>query len=357
MKAMAGKADQRPAYLYIDILRCTATYLVIALHCIASYFASSSLFGTPVWWVCNVVNSITRMGVPLFFMVSGFLLLSDKRELDIPSFYAKRLKKVLIPFLCWDIIYFLENCYLQAQPLDFRQFLLELLAQRGSKYHLWFIYKIIAIYLLIPFLKKILNHCKLREQILLLLVVMLQPTIFPFINTVQSAVHIDFGSLIEGRIGFFILGYILGTYDFSSLQKRILYLGGIVGFLLNIWGSFYYSSPQEMNLVFNDGCALTHFLTAGAFFLWVKEHCGTTGSNTGVIPRLSRRISELSYGIYLSHVLLLDCFIYYVRGLPNALGASRSILVFFAGTALCSTLLAFLLSKSTRLRKLLVSGF
>lgn len=31
MKAMAGKADQRPAYLYIDILRCTATYLVIAL--------------------------------------------------------------------------------------------------------------------------------------------------------------------------------------------------------------------------------------------------------------------------------------------------------------------------------------
>ncbi|MDR3278327.1 MAG: acyltransferase family protein [Oscillospiraceae bacterium] len=66
---------------YINYLRVLAIFLVVGLHCIAPYIVSVPLFDTPVWWFCLVTNAFFRAGVPLFLMISGFLLLRD----DTPS--------------------------------------------------------------------------------------------------------------------------------------------------------------------------------------------------------------------------------------------------------------------------------
>lgn len=143
-------------YAYIDLLRCLAAFLVILLHCIAGYTGNTALFGTRTWWACDIINSFARMGVPLFFMVSGFLLLSSEKTDCVQTFYKNRVSRLCVPFLFWDIVYYFESCVLEGRSPGLLPFLNELTRQ-GSKYHLWFVYQIMALYLLMPFLKSLFN--------------------------------------------------------------------------------------------------------------------------------------------------------------------------------------------------------
>ncbi len=149
-------------YAYIDLLRCLAAFLVILLHCIAGYTGNTVLFGTRTWWACDIINSFARMGVPLFFMVSGFLLLSSEKTDCVQTFYKNRVSRLCVPFLFWDIVYYFESCVLEGRSPGLLPFLNELTRQ-GSKYHLWFVYQIMALYLLMPFLKKIVDGSTRRE--------------------------------------------------------------------------------------------------------------------------------------------------------------------------------------------------
>lgn len=341
---------------YMDVLRCLGMYLVILGHCTSGTLATPSMFGTAVWWICDILGSVFRMGLAIFFVLSGALLLPNDQTLDALPFYAKRLKRLLVPFLCWDIVYFLENAVLQGRIPDPAQFLTELLTLRGSKYHLWFVYKIISIYLILPFLKRALDHCGLREQLLFLLVVLIPASILPLVNLLPF-VQIDlFGAPIDGRVGYFIMGYILVRETPPPWVKRLLYGGGACSVVLDVLGNYWLSSPEKLNLWFSDGCALTHFLETGAVFLLARDLFGG-GSECPArkaVCTLAGRLSKLSYGIYLCHVLFLDAAIRLLAG--TSLGASRKIVFYFAFTAACATAAAWLLSKSRPLRRLFV-GF
>ena len=344
-------ADQRlqetSRFAYMDLLRCGALYLVVLLHCINYTLTDPSLVGTLVWWLCDILNSAARMGVPLFFMISGALLLPDRRTLEPLSFYAKRLGRLLLPFLCWDILYFLENAYLQAQPPRLEQFFVELLTARGSKFHLWFVYKIVSIYLLLPFLKRILDHCHVREGLILLTVILLQPSILPLINLLPG-IEIDlFGPPIDGRVGFFVLGWLLTRQDLPAWVRRMFYIGAVPAFLLNILGNGWLSAPGRLNFWFNDGCALTHFFTAGAVFLLAKEHLRLSGRPAA----LFRRVSDLSYGIYLAHALFLECLVWLLR--PMGLGTALTNALCFAATSVTATAFIWLVAKVKPLGRLL----
>jgi surface polysaccharide O-acyltransferase-like enzyme len=104
------------------------------------------------------------MGVPLFFAISGYLLLSDSRTLDIKSFYKGAYRGYLCPLFIWDILYFTAKCIITGQELRVGLFFTELLLQ-GSQYHLWFVYKLAGLYLLAPFLKRMLTTARQDRQV------------------------------------------------------------------------------------------------------------------------------------------------------------------------------------------------
>lgn len=339
---------RREISAYMDLLRCMALYLVVLLHTIADTYANPDLVGTAVWWGCNILNSAARMGVPLFFMLSGALLLPDPRTLDPLPFYRMRFRRLLLPFLCWDIVYFLENAWLQAPSP--RQFLVELLTLRGSKYHLWYVYKIASIYLLLPFLKRALDHCRRRDQWLLLGIILLPASVFPLIDLLPGIGLDLYSAPIDGRVGFLLLGFLLTQETPPPRARRLLYAGGVLAFLLNIFGNYWLSSPGQVNLWFNGGCVLTHYLTAGAVFLLVKEHAKMPPA----LGRLCRRVSSLSYGVYLAHALFLDVCIRLLGGL--SLGTTLTLALSFLLTSCAATVFIWLVSFCKPLRRLLAGG-
>ena len=336
-----------PSTTYLYFLRVFSILLVILLHCVNPYLTNAALFGGRTWWICNVLNSITRAGVPCFFMMSGFLLLRDPRTLQIGAFYKKRLPRILIPLLVWNVLYFFYYRLMNGQPVDITDLIGEIL-DFGTAYHLWFVYTIFGIYLLLPFLKRIVDGCTPKQLWWFTLLLFFTGTIRPLLNQFLPVYIHLFEPLAEGYIAFFLLGYLLGSSALDRELRAAVYCGGAAGLLLGVWGNWYFSAPDALNLVFNGGYQINHVLAASALFVFFKQ------LHWERLPRLcnaAKAWSGRTFGVYFIHVLAMDLC---GRFVPAALTPCGVIVWTFLFTVLTSAAAAWLISRTGRFSRLLM---
>ena len=290
------------SFQYLNLLRILAILFVILLHCLTPYINSVGLFNTKTWWFSNIANAFVRSGVPLFFMISGYLLLSSKSTLHISRFYQKRFSRVLVPFLIWHAIYFLYYAVTNRTDISVSAFFQSLFV-RGSAYHFWFVYTLMGIYLLLPYLKRIVDHCTMKQLWGLLCIISFTGTIRPFLNTVTPFYMFLFEPLMEGYIAFFLLGYLLGKVDMTRKIRFLIYALASVGASITIIGNYLYSSHEEINLYFNGGYQLGHFLCATGIFVFAKY---SREIKISFLQSAIATLSSVTYTMYLCHVLILD---------------------------------------------------
>ena len=217
---------QRAAYL--DFLRCFAIFSVLLLHTLVPVVTNTGVCGAPSWKLCVALDALTRVGVPLFFMLSGYLMLSREGTRQIGPFYRKNLPKLGIPLVVWNLIYYGGSLLMRGETFRLRDFLAGLLNQ-GHSYHMWFVYTLLGIYLLCPFLKRMTEGCS-GNQLLLLVGIILFPTaIQPILNLAQPVYIHLFGPLMEGYLGYFLLGYWLGGRKLTPRARRLVYVLGAGG--------------------------------------------------------------------------------------------------------------------------------
>ena len=186
---------------YLDALRCLAILLVIALHVTAPIMVSPTLAQTNTWLACMVLDPLVRVGVPLFLMISGCLMLDDPRSREITPFYKKQLPKLLIPLVVWNGIYFAVAVLTGSQPLSLSVFL-QLLLGQGVKYHMWYIYMLLGIYLICPFLRRLIETCTPRQILLLFGIILFSSTLRPALNQILPFQVVLFGPMLEGLVGY-----------------------------------------------------------------------------------------------------------------------------------------------------------
>ncbi len=293
---------------HLDLLRIFASFCVILLHVISPLHGDLSYFGTRLWHAVNILNEIARTGVPLFLMLTGCLLLGAPETADFGKFYRRRLTRILIPFLIWDALYYVLPCIFSGGRLSLRTFFDELLVQ-GSAYHLWYVYALAGIYLLLPFLSRALTDCTNRQIFWLALLAAFPGAIRSFLNlTTPLAIHL-FDPLLEGYFGYVILGYWLSRIRLSRLTAWAIPLCGIGGCAMGVLHNYFRSSPAGLDLYFNGGYNLNHYLLAAAIFLLARHLRLPDAPRLG---RLLHRISALTYTVYLAHVMVLSLLVKYL---------------------------------------------
>jgi probable poly-beta-1,6-N-acetyl-D-glucosamine export protein len=93
-------------------------------------------------------NQIVRFSVPLFLLISGFVLELNFKDSTL-DFYKKRFSKILIPYLVWSIIY-----YLFVYKYDKDNFIHTILIGSAS-YQLYFIPTLCVFYFIFPVIHKL----------------------------------------------------------------------------------------------------------------------------------------------------------------------------------------------------------
>lgn len=284
---------------YVDAVRVFAMIMVILLHCICDYSNYSGNFGRPLWWITAFLNEITRTGVPLFFMISGFLLIDSVDTSNIGEFYKKRFAKIAVPFLIYYVFYY---CYFRirgGRSLLSTEFFAQLV-NSGSAYHLWFVYSLLFLYLFIPFIKMIVEKSTLKMLVVFFVLTCFQTTLKPLLNILfDGRLYFFFAEDgIVGYMGYAILGYILGKYAIKW-DKVIIALGILAVPVFAVIN--FYGAMKGNGFVFSGGYTINHYIEAAGIFLLFKRLNIRKNKGLGLL-------SVLSFRAYLIHVFVIEQF-------------------------------------------------
>lgn len=137
----------------IEFIRVFAIFMTVMIHVSNFYINSFSKISASYFNIAVVYNSLSRICVPLFFMVSGIFLI--KQVFNFKSYYQRVLKYTLI-LAVWSIIYFLFNNEWKIKGLK-KAIANSFLNANETSRHLWFMYAILGIYIALPFIQ---NMCK-----------------------------------------------------------------------------------------------------------------------------------------------------------------------------------------------------
>jgi surface polysaccharide O-acyltransferase-like enzyme len=214
---------------------------------------------------------------------------------------------------------------------------------------MWFVYAIIGLYLLTPFLKRAADTLTDKELLSAFFVVILATTIAPFINVLTPIYIYLFDPPMNGYYSYFILGYILGKRELSKRLRICVYTGGILGFVIGCWGNVSWSSGESINLIFNMGYALPNYLTAAAIFVFFKRN--TEKLIKGMTAKIALRLSSVSFGVYWIHVAILEIL---TGLLLPSLSPAGVIAINFVITTAISTMATLLMSKIPIVNRLLM---
>ncbi len=348
---MVAKDEKRE--IWLDWLRVTACFLVMATHSCEPFYlggeGSLILTRTDALWV-SVLNVIPRAAIALFIFTSSYL----QFPLHYPTgeFFRRRAVRILIPFVFWSIVYAL----VWGEPVqNFKDLLLNFNYAAG---HLWFVYMLIGVYLIMPLLSPWAEKVGKRE-LQIYLCIWIFTTLIPLIRQwvggpapvvygpsgiPNAAKYPLWGEASWNTYGLFyylsgFIGYLLLGLYFRKFVGRIswgktlaiaipAFLVGFFicsgGFLHHVWldskNYFPVEGPVGMAALWegpwlNDtfGVAL---MTLGWILVFRKIETGGRFYEKVLLP-----VSKASYGMYLSHMLLLGIISAWLR---SALGIGEA---------------------------------
>ncbi|PST90011.1 hypothetical protein C9I87_15985 [Photobacterium iliopiscarium] len=317
---------------WVNNLRVIAIFAVVLLH-VAAPFVVSNIHGSYDWWAGNIYDSITRWSVPVFVMISGYLLLN--KDEDNIVFFKKRFNRVIKPLLFWSLLFSLWVLLKgEMKGLDSKELIISIIKDfllGKPYYHLWFIFMIPFLYIITPYLKKIINNSSKKEFLFLMLfcfVLSMLNQVFDFFGN-HSLVLFSNGFL--PFIGYYLLGGYIGKYK-PEANVLICLTVLIASILITISGSYYLSYDYFYSyLSFN-----TVIASIAAFFIIMK--CFKFDIKL-------KELSDCSFGIYLIHPIVIDFF---SLALKHKLLNVMNIYLFIPLTACIVFFISYLLIKTMR---------
>lgn len=276
----------------VDLTRAVAISLVVLLHMSANSFAS---FGD-YWWVSLTYDTLTRSSVPVFFMLSGALLLK-KNEPPL-LFFKKRISKIIIPLIFWSYVYLLYRKYYVGETnlsLSVREII-----NGPVYYHLWFVYSILSVYLFIPMLRFYSINATKNVKLLVLSMWFFSQSIQPFSSFfgINLYVGVDAG-LITRFVGFALLGEYLANHPPIKNKSYLLFIFLISSLATAVTTWFISYQSKTANETWFQYHSPFIILSGIALFLLLI--------NTNFrIERVPNLISRYSFGIYFIHIIIMQ---------------------------------------------------
>ena len=336
----------------IDSLRILSILAVILIHTTTRTLeaAKFNLAGFPL---TIFLNQIARFAVPLFFLISGFVLeTSSGPDIGYFSFLKKRFSKIFIPYVFWSAIYYLL-VYSQNRENFFA-----ILLKGNASYQLYFIPTLCIFYLLFPLLHRIYRFIANKYILLIILfsqIWFLYQDYFVKEFKFDDPVHIA------------ILAYFLFIIGIVAARKK-----DVINRFVHKWEQLLFVTAAGAGVyVFREG--VSRFSATGNYLSYYSQwrpsiliYTVTLGlilfhifENTKLQFSLIQKLSRLSFLVFLIHVIILEMLwttigkLLFTLMSGNIIGKSVFDLIFFGTTAAVSFLIAFVLHKIPKLQRLI----
>lgn len=330
------KTTDNRQIVWIDLLRVFACFLVVIAHACDPFVGKTD--SNYLEFVSGAsIGSLVRSCVPLFVMISGVLLLPSK--LDMITFYKKRTKRIITPFIFWAItvpifyfLYFQTGIQTPNVNIDMSGYTSESLINKLYSWifnfnydtiPLWYVYMLIGLYLFIPIFSawiKSANQKEIKLVIILWIITTCLPYLqlaAPFLGYVGNGGNMglfgicdwnDYGTFyyFSGFIGYLLLGYYLFKYPLNWSWTKTFAIATplfIVAYAITLGGflftqKYYPENFSNLEIIWSFTSINVLAMTFAVFIIFQKMELRPSKTlKTG---------ANLTYGIFLCHFFFVQ---------------------------------------------------
>lgn len=344
--------EQKKRLVYLEALRIIAILCVLYNHSGESaYFYFTLSNELPVQIVSICVSSFCKIGVPLFFMISGVLLLN--KEESLKDLYLKRVLRYVIILFVFCSLYYIYECHLGLYSFDFMDMIHRITTGQIFVSY-WFLYAYIGFLVSLPLLRRMAKALSNSEFVYLLVMYIVANGIFgvlarTFVGQLTITMPFATDLIIYPLLGYFI-AYRLPAKE--SNRKMVFAAVGfaVLGILLNLGVTMY---DHHIFLDWNEGGLLLFIVMPAIATFYIVKYFFDHIRIHPVVEKILCFLGSGTFGMYVLEPHIKPFFGPYVQIALSflsgiVLNLVYIIVIFLIGCTLCA-----LLKKLPLIRKLL----
>ena len=289
-------ADQRKRNYSIDLLRIIAMVMIVFLHInshgeLNHYYNINSANG----FILRFLSICSIVAVNIYVLISGYFLINQK-------FKVSKLIQLLVEVLFYSVIVFIIR-KIQGASFSLNEYLQTFLPVSYKLY--WFVTAYFGMYLLSPFLNKLLNTVNKRQHLLLVFVLLCIHTILRDILIKSDPFDVENGySLVWFIIVYIIAAYLRKYNELETVKLPGLFYFLLCCFMLGIWAILTFLSDKidiinrySLSNYWTRYNSLLNILSSVFLFISFKR----LHINNKIIIKIISFLSPLTLGVYLIH--------------------------------------------------------
>ena len=293
----------------LDVIRALAILMVLLIHLFYPVYNNPNFVGLPAWWGAHIINSISRVCIPLFIILSGYLLLC--KDEGISDALKRIFWRIFVPLMIWTYIYLAWESAFRNTQFTQDQILEGLFS--GGMFHLYYLVITLSLYLMLPIYRqtvKVLDQKSWKYLLFLLLGGSLVSTYINF-KYLQNYASANSFTISFYYLGYFFLGGFIKKVSVTQNYMKLLLGSFLIFSLLTI--IFHYQNMLDLSLgerglwrdiSYFENYTSFNVMGAGISLFLLLLSLDYTHLNQ-YLKRLISFVSSLSYPMYLSHLLII----------------------------------------------------
>jgi surface polysaccharide O-acyltransferase-like enzyme len=243
------------------------------------------------------------MGAPLFFMISGALLI--QKEESIAVLFKKRILRMLLILVIYTIGYM---WYFSVPGTEFLKCLIEGKLTEGG----WYLYSYLSFLIILPLLRKLVKQMETKDFVGIIIAAVIVVGILPIVEYGtgwELKEEFNLESLFQWNIFYPIMGYYFGKKisEEELTGKKVLcwQIAGILSILISCWLVAW--RMEKDATYFQDGAFHKNLIMIPtiAFFIFMRYFFQKHMPNA-TIARLIQEAGATTFGVYLFDNVLRD---------------------------------------------------
>jgi len=312
---------------YLRALACIGVIILHTFHSASGYAVVEGIITDSGILIADTVRNLMMWAVPCFVMVSGQLLLNPKRNVTYKKIFKQYILRIAVALLAFTFIFEVYDSFFENKGFTADIFLntIKNVFTDGSWSHMWYLYLIIAIYLMLPFFRSVAGALTKKDSCYLLTVYMIFLSVLPLTESITGL-----------NSGFYICTYtvyplyLFGGYIVSQKQIFKSTLSGVIMLaigtaaiiILSVIASEY-NQENTISQLKNYSFIPVVIQSFGIYIIMTNSKCRLPNLFHIVLTE----IDKCSFGMYLVHLAVLKTVIAWIGWNPYNYGGTITVLL------------------------------
>ncbi len=257
-------------------------------------------------WIRNLLFSIAcKSAVPIFFMISGSMLLGKEESMKKT---VLRIPKILAALFIFSIAYFYTDAVLAGNHFVLKD-TLQVIVQKNY-WHLWYLYAYISFIIALPFFRKLVISLDRKSSLYMFAVAAISMGVVPIIEYfVTSGINSNLKQrwLTVNIFIYPVIGYVIdnkvNVYKIKKSSFLLLWMVNLISFFISAVCEYHFLLREPGN---KKELFLTNFCLVNAVSIYSTiKYIFNSRKINARIYHLLVEIGKCTFGIYLLHIWFL----------------------------------------------------